>query len=283
MAEYTFSRFAYLDTNILSYLAKNRSLWSKLLEFFRDNDLTMGVGGPQVAELSDADRLHKDLVALFMSVPTGIVKNWDMIIDEEVKSHPKRRTDSLLLYPLNAILLEPNGLDKLQNFLSSKELKEARSDQLHFASQMHDRMVELKGNFPPSKESKYIRSQADEFAIYFVMQWLAIDHRDFLVSLRDHFNVEDFHLDIFQSIRLYAYVIFYKYYLGQREPKKLSDFADLGHFFIIPYCDIAIMERDLCNVLNQIKNHHRILESTEIYNIDFVYAMNVRSENGDAA
>lgn len=279
MTEYTFAHFAYMDTNILSYLANNRELWPKLLDFFRANDLTMGVGGPQIAELSDADRIHQELVALFMSVPTGILKNWDMIIDEEVKSHPNMREDSLLLYPLNAILLEPNGLDKLQKFLSSNELKEARRDQLSYASQLQDRMAELKGNFPPAKGGKYIRSQADEFAIYMSMQWLAIDHRDFLVSLRDQFEPKDFHLGVFYSIRLYAYVIFYKYYLGQREPSKLSDFADLAHFFIIPYCEIAIMERDLCNVLNQIKKNHDILESTEIYNIDFIYAISSENEN----
>jgi hypothetical protein len=271
MYEYTFSRFAYLDTNILSYLAENRNLWPKLLEFFRQNDLTMGVGGPQVAELSDADRMHKDLVSLFVSVPTGILKNWDMIIDEEVRSHPQRRVETLLFFALNAILLEPNGLDKLLYFLSSKDLKEARSDQLFYASKMQNRMEELKGNFPPSKSGKYTKTQADEFAIYMVMQWLAIDHKDFLVSLRCQSNIEDFHLDVFLSIRLYAYVIFYKYYLGQREPRKLSDFADLGHFFMIPYCEMAIMERDLCNVLNQIKNNHDILESTEIHNIDYIY------------
>ena len=280
MTEYTFSRFAYTDTNILSYLANNRELWPKLLDFFRDNDLTLGVGGPQIAELSDAYRIHQDLVALFMSVPTGILKNWDEIIDEEVKSHPNKRENSLLLYPLNAIFLEPNGLDKLQKFLSSNELRGARKDQLNYATQLQNRMGELKGNFPPAKGGKYTRSQADEFAICMSMQWLANGHRDFLISLRDHFEPKDFHFEVFYSIRLYAYVIFYKYYLGQREPRKLSDFADLAHFFIIPYCEIAIMERDLCNVLNQIKKNHDILESTEIYNIDFIYA--ISSENEDA-
>ncbi len=229
--------------------------------------------------MADADRIHKELVALFVSVPTGILKNWDLVIDEEVKSHPNRRIDSLLQYPLNAILLEPNGLDKLQKFLSSKELKEARRDQLRYARLMQDQMGKLKENFPPSKTGKYTRSQADEFTQYMVMQWLAIDHRDFL---RDHIEVKDFHFEIFQSIGLYAYVIFYKYYLGQREPKKLSDFADLGHFFLIPYCAMAIMERDLCNVLNQIKSNHNILESTEIYNIDYIYAVTDSSANEDA-
>lgn len=99
------------------------------------------------------------------------------------------------------------------------------------------------------------------------MQWLAGTHRDFLAGFQD--NIENFHPEIFLSIRLYAHVIFYKYYLGQREPKKLSDFGDLAHLFPIPYCELAIMERDLCNVLNQIKPHQDTLNLTTVSDIDF--------------
>lgn len=266
-ANYTFSRFVYFDTNIISHLAKNIDLWHPLFNFLEQNDLTLGVSGAQVVELFDAKGLHEDIVALFLSVPSGLLKTWDMILDEEVKSHPHWRRDSLLLYPLNAMFIEPGGVEKLQDFLSSKGLRAARKDQLEHAQQMAERHANLRNNFLPSKTGKYTRQQADEFAWMLVMQRLAPTHRDFLVGFKN--DIESLHLQVFLSIRLFAHVIFYKYYLGQREPKRSSDFGDLSHLAYIPYCEVAVMERDLCNVLNQIKNHQDTLKSTVVRDIDF--------------
>lgn len=267
MPEYNFSRFAYFDTNIISHLAKNKHLWPKLFEFLTQNGLTLGISGAQVAELSDAKSLHQTLAEMFVIVPSATLKTWDVILDEEVKAHPQKRTDSLLYYPLNAILFEPNGLQKLQYFLSSKDLDDARKDQLYHARQFAKRHAELKGNFPQSKTGKYSRDQADEFAWIMVIQWLGNTHRDFLAGFQN--RIVSFHPEVFLSIRLFAHVIFYKYYLGRREPSKTSDFGDLAHLSVIPYCELAIMERDLCNVLNQIKRNQDTLASTVVRDIDF--------------
>lgn len=95
-----------------------------------------------------------------------------------------------------------------------------------------------------------------------MIQWLVEGHRDFLLGFQN--NIENFNSKVFLSVRLFAYVIFYKYYLGQREPKKLSDFGDLFHLFYLPYCELAVVERDLCNILNQIKSNDDILATTDM-------------------
>jgi hypothetical protein len=165
----------------------------------------MGVGAGQIAELSDARRLHRDLARFFVSVPTGIVKNWYDIIAEEVEAHPKRRAATLLMYPLNAILLEENGFERLIQFLSSRHLAKARNDQLRHARQMAERHARLKKNFPPNPSGSYTHKQADEFAEAQVFQWLSYDHRQFLQQFQD--DVAGFHPEIFLSIRLFGYVI----------------------------------------------------------------------------
>jgi hypothetical protein len=268
MTEYTFSRFIYMDTNIISHFVKNEHLWSNVFEYLQASGLTLGVGGGQVSELSDAKSLLTDLARFLVSVPTGIIKNWDEIIAEEVDTHPESRTASLLMYPLNAILLEDNGFTNLLNFLNSKTLSDAREDQLKHARQMKSQHKKLKSNFPPASSGKYKRSQANEFAMAQVFQWLSYDHRDFLLKIQQ--DISQLNIEVFQSIRLFAYVLFYKYYMGQRDPNKLSDFGDLFHLFPIPYCEVAVMERDLANVLNQIKNTQAILGDTEIVDIDFI-------------
>ncbi|MHB8778757.1 MAG: hypothetical protein ACYC6R_13530 [Anaerolineales bacterium] len=267
MSKHNFSRFVYFDTNILSYLAKNKQLWIKLFEFLTKNGLTLGIGGAQIVELSDAKRLHQALAEMFVAVPSAVLKTWDTVLDEEVKAHPQKRTESLFYYPLNALIFEPNGLQKLQDFLLSNKLSDARKDQLFHAQKFAKRHSELKDNFPKSKIGKYSHEQADEFAWIIVMQWLGNTHLDFLAGFKK--QTENFHLEVFLSIRIFAHVIFYKYYLGQREPAKNSDFGDLAHLFVLPYCELAIMERDLCNVLNQIKRNQDTLKSTIVRDIDF--------------
>ncbi|MEX1143241.1 MAG: hypothetical protein WEC16_00230 [Anaerolineales bacterium] len=267
MVEYTFSRFAYFDTGILSFLARNNQLWPKLREFLFGNDLTLGICGAQLSELSDATRLHQALVELFMSVPSALLKDWEVIRDEEVEAHPNHRKATLLKYPLNSLLLKPNGTEELLTFLGSSDLRDARNDQKRHAKQLEGRLNTLKSNFPPSKSGKYVQEQVDEFANGIVIQVLRDTQYEFLNKYRN--NAKDLHLDVFLSVRLFAQVVYYKYYLGERDPDRPSDFGDLAHLALIPYCELAVMERDLSNVLCQIKNHGSSLSSTVIRNIDF--------------
>lgn len=268
MVEYTFSSIAYFDTNIISNLAKVRPLWPNLFEFLRTNNLAIEVSTPQFTELADARSIHPDLVILFMNVSIGILKIWDEKITEEVRSLHNFRSDSLLLYPLNAIILEKDGVEKLFSFLSSRKQFEARDDQIKHAQLMESRHTRLKKNFPPSKSGKYIINQADEFTQLMVTQWLSYEHKRLLEEMQK--NISKFNPDVFKSIRLLGYVTYYKYYLGQREPKKLSDFGDLGHLFYIPYCELVVTERDLGNVLTQIKQNNNIMENTIVRNIELL-------------
>lgn len=62
---------------------------------------------------------------------------------------------------------------------------------------------------------------------------------------------------------------FYKYYLAGQEPKA-SDFGDMFHLYDIPYCKLAIMERNMCDILNQIKKNHKVLDGVAVMNKDFL-------------
>ncbi len=268
MSPFSFSNFAYFDTNIILEIAKDKSLWNELYTFLGQNDLTMGLSTGQIAEIADAKKLHQSLVGLFLSVPTALLKVWDEIINEETESHPNRRTKTLMMYPLNAILAENNGIDKLFAFLSSNNLAKARSQQKILATQMYPRHKQLKKNFPPSKTGKYEKEQASLFADVLVMQMLANINQRFLIDMKQ--DIPLLQLEVFTSIRTYAYVIFYKYYLGNREPSRTSDFGDLGHLFYLPYCKLIVMERDLCTILNQIKKNQEVLNNSIIKNIEFL-------------
>jgi hypothetical protein len=129
VSDHTFSRFLYCDTNILSHLATSKTLWPTLNAYLLRNDLTLAVGSGQLAELTDADRIHERLAMLLVCLPSALIKTPEAILSEEVAAYPGRRANDLLLYPLNALLGEPDGPKGLHDYLSSPGLRAARRGQ----------------------------------------------------------------------------------------------------------------------------------------------------------
>jgi hypothetical protein len=258
----------YLDTNIYVHLAQNTQLWDRLAGFLLGNDLCLAFSSGNVAELADWGELHHTLADLLILLPSAAVKTWDVILSEEVEAHPRQRTQSLLLNPFNQLLLEADGHDQLFRSLRSPLLRKARREQLRDAQKMWTVHSRLKSNFPPAKSGRYELDQAEEFAMYMVWQWLAIEHHDFLAAFRS--RPQDLRYGVFRSVRLYGLLIFHKYYLAGEQPSKPSDFGDLFHLFQIPYCTLAIMEKNVAHHLSEIKRHHDVLDSTTVRNIDFL-------------
>jgi hypothetical protein len=203
------------------------------------------------------------LNVLLTAVPCVLIKTADKILSEEVLSHPQTRKDSLLSYPLNALL----GTSSVGEYLSSPALAKARNEQRSTSKQWIERLDSLKSNFPPARSDKYTKQQADEFAWLLTMQELAVEHLEFLKAFKD--DVSNLKTDVFLSQRIIGYVVFYKYYLAALKPKA-SDFGDLFHLYDIPYCKLAIVERNMCEILNQIKKNHNVLDGVVIMNKDLL-------------
>jgi hypothetical protein len=201
-------------------------------------------------------------------LPSALIKSWDEVLAEEVSAHPHARSATLLLYDLNALLIDEKDPGRLREFFSSSGLAEARADQRAAAKELPEQHAALQADFPAGSAGKYTREQADEFAWMQALHWLAPRHRAFLEQFRA--DVGQFNARVFKSVRLYSFVVYYKYYLGSREPRRASDFGDLAHLYAIAYCKAAIMEKDLANTLAQIKRHDAVLQGTDIYDVGVV-------------
>ena len=260
---YTYSKFVYLDTNILSRLCTKLEDYRPFFDYLSRHDLTIAISAGVAAELSQVTRKHKNLDLLLTTCPSALIKTGEMILKEEVKAYPNFREDSLILYPLNQF----RGTNFLEDFLSNSKLAETRRIQLIFAERQESRHKQLKAKFPPSKSGKYTKEQAPEFVWNHTVQWLLSQHTSFMKQFTDKIN--DFKAKVFKSIQLRSYVLFYKYYLGGRTPK-LSDFGDLFHLDYIPYCEMAILEKDLGETLRQIKAHRRMLKNIRIEKFNFI-------------
>ncbi len=81
--EISFTRFAHADTNILSNVSKDPTLWRPVQDFLHSNDLCLGISSAQVAELSQAKHLRESLNVLLTAVPSVIIKAADKVLSED--------------------------------------------------------------------------------------------------------------------------------------------------------------------------------------------------------
>jgi len=259
----SFSECVYLDTNVLSLALEHSEWYRPFFNFLFRNHLYIAFSNPLLLELSKVERKHADLDTFFAILPWAEVKSFETVIEEEVKSYPEKRTEPLLVCPLNLEF----GENTISQLLISEETEEARRKQLLYAKAMKRQFDLVKSNFPPSEVGWYTREQARTFAWMITMQWLTLSHPAFMKKLNDRGVV--LKAEAFPSIQLYAYYVYHKYYLGNKKPKELSELKDLFHLFYFPYCKLLILERDICDVLNEIKYRCKVLSDVEVRNIDF--------------
>jgi hypothetical protein len=253
----------YFDKNIISMIIEQPELYRPLFNFLFENHFCIAISDALLIELSQETRKQADFNTFFTILPSAKIKSFETIIEEEVKSYPKMRIDTLLLRPTISDL----GKETITSLLISDNIKEAQRLQLLHAKEMKQHLESVKSNFPPSNQGKYNREQAEVFTWMLTVQWLKGNHSDFMKKLND--NRRLLKAEVFPSIQLFAYYVYYKYYLNNRQPRTLSDFGNLFRLFYFPYCKLIILERDMCSILNQIKSHCRVLDGVEVSDADF--------------
>jgi hypothetical protein len=259
---YSYSRCVYFDTNIISIIVEHPEWYRPLFNFLFKNNFHIALSDALLVELSQATRKHDEFNTFFTLLPSAKIIGFEAVIEEEVKSYPKMRADTLLLWPTNLEF----GRQTITSWLGSDKIREARRKQLLYAKDMKQYLESVRSNFPPSR-GKYNIEQAEIFAWMVTAQWLKGSHPDFMKKLNDKRRL--LKTEAFPSIQLFAYYVYYKYYLDNRQPKAPSDFGDLFHIFYFPYCKLIVLERNMCNILNEIKSHFKMFEGVEVKNVDF--------------
>jgi hypothetical protein len=259
---YSYSGCVYFDTNIISMTVEHPEWYRPIFNFLFKNNLYIAFSDALLIELSQATRKHGEFNTFFTILPSAKIKSFEAVIKEEVKSYPKMRTDTLLS-PTDSEF----GKQTITSWLISDKIKDARGKQLLYAKNMKQHLESVKSNFPPSTQSKYNKGQAEMFAWLITVQWLRRNHPDFMKKLID--NKHLLKAEVFPSIQLFAYYVYHRYYLDNRQLREISDFGALFHLFYFPYCKLIILERDMCSIINKIKSHSKMLDGVEVTNIDF--------------
>lgn len=108
-----------------------------------------------MAELSDAFRIHEELSRILILLPSSLIHSWEKILEYEINAHPNYYQDSILAYPLNNLMNEGQGVEKIISFLKSNSLVSARNQQKENSKRMIDRHNEIKNNFSSKDNGRY--------------------------------------------------------------------------------------------------------------------------------
>ena len=254
----------YFDTNIISMSVEHPEMYCPLFNFLFENHLCIAVSDALLIELAAQEtRKQADFNTFFTLLPSAKIKSFEAVVDEEVKSYPNTRTDTLSLWPADSGF----GKETITSWLISDEIKEAERKQLLHVKKMKQCLESVNFNFPPSIMGMYDRGQAEIFAWMLSVQWLRGSHPELMKKLNEDRRL--LKAEAFPSIQLFAYYVYYKCYLGNRQPRALPDFGDLFNLFYFPYCKLIILERDMFRILNQIKSYCKVLDRVEVRNVDF--------------
>ncbi|MBS1494249.1 MAG: hypothetical protein JST55_12100 [Bacteroidetes bacterium] len=260
-----FLDYIYLDTGILSYISKNadssdENIRYKFAMYCMHNKLLLAVSNINFIEISEADRLFKNLTGVLLFSKPFL--NYQEIIDQEIESYPAQLTKRSLCFETKSLLFEKDANGIVTNSL--KLVREAGVIQKEFISKMCENIINFKKNFSPNKDGKYGLNQLKKFETQLTEQILFYINPGFIKNLRSKLNIS-----LFKGIRLYCSYLFVKYYLAGRIPKD-SDLGDFHHIFYIPYCKIIVVEKDMCSHLKLIQNNSDVLNHVEIHNKKFL-------------
>jgi hypothetical protein len=151
--------------------------------------------------------------------------------------------------------------------LRSDDARTGRELQKQNAKKMAVRLDEVRDNFGRSGDGKFSLDRAGEFADLLAFQMLASRDLEFVKThAGDGTRVLD--TSPFLTLRLFALVVYFKYYNQNREPKP-SDLGDLGHLAPLPYVDTAVLEKDQADLLARIRRRHPdVLGDVRILTLD---------------
>ena len=262
-------KLIYLDTWVYRFLINNKNFVPKMIEYLKTNVLFPAVSDIIFMELYPHSEYHEKLNTLLPILNSVVVRDSEYILNEEIKSYPKTFNESIT--NPNAFLISLLFSNNLKEKLTSLYLE--WKDFRNYAKQMERKLYEVMYNYPKGKNGKYSKEQAEDFTKEIIKQWLSQTHPKFIASTFTSDSFHDIKTEVFKTLQLFAFYIFYKYYIGKRKPKKLSEFGDLFHLFYIPYSKIAVLERDQCSVLRKIQNDYKICKNVKIKNIDFIQSL----------
>jgi len=258
----SFSKYAYLDTNILGLLSEKPHLLPLLNQYLVDNQYKVVLSEILAMELSDSlEHMRDKLQNIIYNLPVIMSKPAIQIIIEEIEHYPAKRN-----LPLEHPELNEYPALCFMKLMESSKLKQDRVNQKNEAKKLESVLEQVKPNFVVQRD-KPIPPQANLFAHHVTVDNLRKNFPNQLLKIYQRYGSID--NTVFQSFQIQNYINFYRYYV-EEESSDPHDHADNWHMVYLPYCHFALIEQRLCDVINQVQKKNEVFTHITVRNNRFV-------------
>lgn len=259
-------KLVLIDTCIVSELLKKKGELSKnLISKLIENRFAC-FSIQTIKELKFAPDLFDCFFDVFTVFPSLILKDSEMLIEEEILNYEKQIQIDPIITRLSKDPRKNETFDAksfINSYFTEEYLKKFKEEQ-HNAL---DCILELKSNYKPKNKS-YTLKEINTFIELVGYQQLVFRHKDWCKSFAERKKAIE--IEKFPAVQILCFLVFYKFYINNRKPK-LSDTSDLLISTAYPYVDEIITEKDQAEMMGQIQKKHDFCNHLEIYTIkDFL-------------
>lgn len=259
-------KLVLIDTCIVSEMLKrkgdlSKNIFSKLL----DNRFAC-FSIETIKELKMAPRVFDEFIDVFSFLPALLLKNSEMLIEEEKLNYEKQETIDPVLTILHRHPKKAENFDvkAFLNYRFTKEYLEKDQEEQRLAL---EGMLDLKNGYPP-KNKNYTLKEIDEFVELVTYKQLVIRYKSWCQDMLD--KKKTIYAEKFPAIQILCYLAFYKFYTNNRIPR-LSDVPDLLMATSYPYIDEVITEKNQAEMVRQIQRKHKFCNQLTTYTINDFY------------
>ena len=254
-------RLAYLDTNVISEVCKRGELGrAVLLELLGPKPIIPCYSPLSIIEIMEKQALFESFIECFGILPSIIMKGHDQLVEEEMKA--PRAVDPKIgsVWGLrDPHLSDPR--DKLRKVIEVAGADHKRNKWESDKRVVLDGMLSLVQNCPPSG-NKYTKQEIRSFVRKVSFQHIGRQWPRFIQELRS--GGRSFDADAFPSLKMMAFTVFHKFYVDTIRKPVESDVFDILMSTLLPYVDMAYLERFQAEVVRKTKHIDPFISRLEV-------------------
>jgi hypothetical protein len=244
----------FLDTFVLLEIAKHPDWAENVHKFIEQNSYVLVVGVMHLIEAYKWKRYWSESANFISSLPFFIAENPENITKAEVAHYPDEITLPIAFNPADF----PYSVDELRQAIEINLQGKISSLEQNYRNEYRtiwQSMLDNRKTYLPDNGKNYSDVELKVFFMMNVMTWLYTSgHQDFLQKKIS--ASQEIVLERFKSIYLPLVAIFVEYYINKKDGKP-SDVGDFYQMGIIPYVDLAILDKER-NALIQRVNREKL-------------------------
>ena len=260
----TIYRLTYLDTNVVSEVSKRKEPErSALLELFISERIAPCYSTFSILEIMERPELFESYIEFFAILPSVIVKGYDQLAEEEMKTYPDPSAIDPVMCSVWGLrdpdIREPR--DKLEKLVYLSGADRQRLNWKRDKPIILNGMLSSVPNYPRAGD-KYTMQETKDFVRIINYQHLGRRFPCFIQDIESKGQSVD--TDAFPSLKMMAFSTFYRFYVDKKRKPLDSDVFDILMSTVLPYVDIAYLERYQAGIVRQTKRIDPFMPELEV-------------------